>query len=272
MEYESYDTAPETLPTEAIRKRSVVTIHRRFGNADLASWNIANLGLASGERVIDIGCSVGHITVPLARTVAPEGHAKGIDNELDYTAAWEAIDKSGLPISFDLWRWESPWPWPDGSFDAAVSNFTFPILPSLELAVEEVNRILRPGGRVLITGSAPDDQADFMQMHWELVGEHPTAEMVARGRDMTTDVLPAVDGFLGPGKRVNFANDLSFPRPQDVVEFYATGKLYGLLATDPQTRDDLLDLIYHAAEAHISKHGTFVVKRRLVGGLYFKKV
>jgi len=56
-----------------------------------------------------------------------------------------------------------------------------------------------------------------------------------------------------------------------VVEFYATGKLYGLLATDARTRDDLLDLIFHAAEAHIAKHGTYVVKRRLVGGLYIKK-
>ncbi len=272
MEYEIYDTAPETLPTEAIRRRCVATIHKRFGNADLASWNIANLGLASGERVIDIGCGVGHITIPLARAVAPEGQAKGIDNEPDYAAAWDALDKSDLPVSFDLWRWGAPWPWPNGSFDAALANCTFSILPDLDLAVEEVVRILRPGGRALITGSAPDDQADFMHMHWELVGEHPTAESAARGRDVSTEVWPLLDEILGPGKRVDFANDLTFERPKDVVEFYATGKLYGLLATDSQTRDDLLDLIYHAAEAHISKHGTFIVKRRLVGSLYIKEL
>lgn len=272
MEYEIYDTAPETLPTEAIRRRSVATIHKRFGNADLASWNIATLGLASGERVIDIGCGVGHITIPLARAVAPEGHATGVDNEPDYAAAWDALDKNGLSVSFDLWRWSAPWPWHTGSFDAAAANFTFAIVPNLDLAVEEVNRILRPGGRALITGSAPDDQAGFMHMHWELVGEHPTAEMAAKGRDVSTEVLPLLDEVLGPGKRVYFANDLSFPRPQDVVEFYATGKLYGLLATDSQTRDDLLDLIYHAAEAYISKHGTFIVKRRLMGGLYIKEL
>ena len=271
MEYESYDTAPETLPTEALRRRSVATIHRRFGNADFAGWTIANLGLASGERVIDIGCGVGHITIPLARAVAPDGHAKGIDNEPDYAAAWEALDKEDLPVSFDLWRWESPWPWPNGSYDAAVANFTFTILPDLDLALGEVNRILRPSGRLLVTGSARDDQAEFMQMHWELVGEHPTAELAARGRDMETEVLPLVDKMLGPGKRLFFTNELRFPRPHDVVEFYATGKLYGLLATDPQTRDDLLDLMFHAAEAHIARHGTYTVTRRLLGGLYIKK-
>ncbi|MCK4594137.1 methyltransferase domain-containing protein, partial [bacterium] len=271
MEFEIYDTAPETLPTEAIRARSVATIHQRFGNADLASWNIANLGLVRGERVIDIGCGVGHITIQLARAVAPQGHAKGVDNEEDYAAAWDALDKSDLPVSFDLWRWGVRWPWPNGSFDAAVANLTFSILPNLDLAVEEVVRILRPGGRALITGSAPDDQADFMHMHTELVGEHPTAEMAARGRDTSTEVLPLLDALVGPGKRVNFANDLTFKRPGDVVEFYATGKLYGLLGTDWKTRDDLLDLIYHAAEAHILKNGTFIVKRRLVGGLYIKE-
>jgi len=271
VEYEIYDTAPDSLPTEAIRCRSVASIHQRFGNADLAGWTIANLGLASGERVIDIGCGVGQITIPLARAVAPDGHAKGIDNEPDYAAAWDALEKEDLPVSFDLWRWEAPWPWPNGSYDAAVSNFTLTILPDLGLAVREIVRILHPSGRLLVTGSAPDDQAEFMQMHWELVGEHPTAEMAARGRDLTSEVLPLLDETLGPGKRVEFANDLSFPRPQDVVEFYATGKLYGLLATDARTRDDLLDLIFHAAEAHIAKHGTYVVKRRLLGGLYIRK-
>jgi SAM-dependent methyltransferase len=259
VEYEIYDTAPESLPTEAIRCRSVASIHERFGNADLAGWTIANLGLASGERVIDIGCGVGQLTVPLARAVAPDGHAKGIDNEPDYAAAWDVLDKKDLPVSFDLWRWEAPWPWPNNSYDAAVSSFTLTLMPN------------RPNGRLLAIGSAPDDQAEFMQMHWELVGEHPTAEMAARGRDMTTEVLPLLDEKFGRGKRIEFANDLSFPRPLDVVDFYATGKLYGLLATDARTRDDLLDLMFHAAEAHIAKHGTYVVKRRLLGGLYIRK-
>ncbi len=122
----------------------------------------------------------------------------------------------------------------------------------------------------MVVGSAPEDQADFRKLHLELAGEHPTAEMIAYGHDMVSEVLPALDNIFGAGERITFVNELRFNRPLEVMEFYATGKLYGLLSTDADTKDNLLDLIFHAAEDRIMQQGSFTVTRRLVGAIYHK--
>ena len=41
----------------------------------------ARLGLAPGERVLDVGCGPGTDTLPLAQIVGPTGRVTGIDRD-----------------------------------------------------------------------------------------------------------------------------------------------------------------------------------------------
>lgn len=271
MNYREYDTAPETLPSEALRRKSLDDIHEQFGNADLTAWYIKHLAPQPGERIIDLGCGVGLLSVPLAKRVAPDGRIMASDDDDDLKPIWEAINEANdLPLHFIRQDFSLDWPWPNHSVDAIVAHFSISTMPDQELALRELQRVLRPGGRAMVVGSAPDDQADFRKLHLELAGEHPTAEMIAYGHDMVSEVLPALDKIFGAGERITFVNELRFNRPLEVMEFYATGKLYGLLSTDADTRDNLLDLIFHAAEDRIMQQGSFTVTRRLVGAIYHK--
>ncbi|HET89376.1 MAG TPA: class I SAM-dependent methyltransferase [Chloroflexi bacterium] len=79
-------------------------------------------------------------------------------------------------------------PWPAESFDAVVSTFAFSTFPDAEAALDEMVRVTRPGGRVIIVdaGEASDGNrvAHLLARLWELMGDYMRDEvplMEARG-------------------------------------------------------------------------------------------
>ena len=107
----------------------------------LAAW-------AAPLRVLDAACGTGRHTVHLAEL----GHdVTGVDaspSMLEQAAG----KRSGLPLvngKIDAL------PFPDGCFDAAVCSLLFDHLPTIDAAIRELARIVRPGGRVLISNIHP---------------------------------------------------------------------------------------------------------------------
>ena len=107
------------------------------------------LDLKPGDRVLDVGCGAGDDLLSLAHIVGPSGGVTGIDNSrlmVDTAAkrtdhlSWVTVRKGdGHHI-----------PCPDQSFDACRADRVFIHLSEPEVAVDEMVRILRPGGRILI--------------------------------------------------------------------------------------------------------------------------
>lgn len=268
-DYQEFDTAPEPLPTEAVRRRSSVEVHVRFGNADLAGWFVEQLELSGKERILELGCGVGYLSLPLARAVRDAGRVEAVDYVPEYAKAWEIIEETGeLPLEFRTIPTDGALPWSDASFDAVVAGFSLLYVPDLSRTIAELRRVTAPRGRLLVCGPAPDDQADFRRFYEEVVDCTPRLDYRVRGRDMTTEVLPALDEAFGRGERLDFVNVLRFPRPVDLVEFFASSRLYRELEVDLPARDDLLDTIYHVAEDTIGREGSYTVTRHLLGGRY----
>jgi arsenite methyltransferase len=107
------------------------------------------LDLAAGEHVLDIGCGPGLLAYDIAAAVGSAGRVCGID----MSAAMVAMSARRCA--------EQPWaefqtadasllPYPDDSFDAAVSAQVYEFLPNIPAALAELHRVLRPGGRALI--------------------------------------------------------------------------------------------------------------------------
>ncbi len=130
-------------------------------------------GLAPGMVALDAGCGPGVITELMADIVGPTGSTVALDLSPERLAEARArcerltqcrfvqadVRETGLPAA---------------SFDYTWCQFVFEYLPNPELALAELIRVTRPGGRVVVTDMdgigdlnwpfPADLQADFQKL------------------------------------------------------------------------------------------------------------
>jgi SAM-dependent methyltransferase len=110
--------------------------------------------LKQGMSLLDCGCGPGTITVGLAEAVSP-GQVIGVDLDAgQIEAARKVVHDRGIKnLSFEATS-VYQLPFPDHSFDAVFSHALFEHLSEPQAALQEIRRVLRPGGFVGL--SSPD--------------------------------------------------------------------------------------------------------------------
>jgi arsenite methyltransferase len=109
------------------------------------------LAPAAGERVLDIGSGPGLLAGELAAAVGPTGRVCGVDVSADMLALARARDlpTGWAPVEY-LTAGAERLPYPDDTFDLAVSTQVLEYVPDVPAALAEAYRVLRPGGRLLL--------------------------------------------------------------------------------------------------------------------------
>ncbi len=107
--------------------------------------------LRPGERVVDVGCGAGIDSLIAAKKVGSDGRVIGVDMtptmlEKARGAAEEAELKS---VEFREGYAEAL-PVEDGWADVVISNGVLNLMPDKAAALEEMSRVLKPGGRLQI--------------------------------------------------------------------------------------------------------------------------
>jgi arsenite methyltransferase len=113
---------------------------------------LAFLDLQPGETVLDLGSGAGIDVFIAARRVGPQGHVIGVDmTPAMLERARTAAAKQGFAnVEFREGRLEAL-PVADASIDAVTSNCVVNLVPDKKAVFHEVARVLRPGGRLVIS-------------------------------------------------------------------------------------------------------------------------
>ena len=108
---------------------------------------IARLPKSHPDRVLDVGCGTGTLLKALRRTL-PNSALTGVDMSEEMLS----VARTKLNHDGELQRgFAEALPFADGSFDLVVSTSVFHFIRDPGQTLGEFARVLRPGGRVLIT-------------------------------------------------------------------------------------------------------------------------
>ncbi|MCF1504644.1 methyltransferase domain-containing protein [Afifella sp. H1R] len=124
------------------------------------------LDLRAGERVLDVAAGNGNATLAAARRFALVTSTDYVPRLLE--RGRERAEAERQTVSFTEADAEEL-PFPDESFDVAVSTFGVMFSPDQEKAAREMRRVVRRGGRIGLANWTPDG---FIGRLFKVIGRH----------------------------------------------------------------------------------------------------
>lgn len=164
------------------------------------SLAVTLLAPRSGEQLLDIGCGPGFLALEMAAAVGAPGRVDAVDASAAMLAVaerrcaqvpWVHLRRGdAATLEFE-----------DGSFDAAFSVQVHEYVEDIEGAMQELGRVVRPGGRALVVAT-----------------DWGTAAWSSSDGDRMSRVLHAFDEHLAhphlPRRLGRLFQDAGFERPR----------------------------------------------------------
>jgi ubiquinone/menaquinone biosynthesis C-methylase UbiE len=171
---------------------------------------IEDAAIARGNSILDLATGPGEPALTIAEVVGPEGMVVGTDvaPEMVEAARREAdqrkLQNARFEVVFSGGQGTDNLPFPDSTFDAAVSRFGVMFFPSPVDSLRDVLRVLKPGGKIALAV-------------WYLQEKNPFDYVVTR----------IVDRFM------NQYLEPTVPKPgaSDMFRFAKPGDLVAVLAS-----------------------------------------
>jgi ubiquinone/menaquinone biosynthesis C-methylase UbiE len=175
--------------------------------AGFAAEVVRRADLKPGERVLDVGTGTGTALLLAALRVGPEGRAVGIDRSAQMAErAKRASADAGAHVKA-LQMDAAALDFPDGWFDAVVSDCGLPFLGMAE-ALLEVRRVLKPGGR-LSWAEWHIDHVAALRIFADVMAKHRTDQPSARLARVREAMAPVAAADEALSKRQGFEDALT---------------------------------------------------------------
>jgi SAM-dependent methyltransferase len=134
---------------------------RTAAELEPAARHVVDLAaIAPGERVLDVACGTGNAALLAAAAGADVTGLDAASRLIDVARA-RAASGAGAAATFVVGD-ALALPFDDGAFDVVLSVFGIIFAPDAERALAEVVRVLRPGGRALLSVWLPEGAIDRM--------------------------------------------------------------------------------------------------------------
>jgi ubiquinone/menaquinone biosynthesis C-methylase UbiE len=251
-----------------------IDIHAKYGSANIDQWTVDLLNPQPGFKILDVGCGSGKQCFLYNDYVKGQAEITGGDfSEELLEKAREENKKRGTNIKFMHLDFNKPFPFEDAQFDLLSSAFAIYYASDLAFTFGEAQRVLKPGGRLFVTGPLPENK----QMFYDIIKEatnKPIPPMPGSSR-FKGDIYQTIEKIFAKTELKVFENALTFPEVQPFMDYVRASlsedrKLWTSMFSGKDEYEALIKSIEEVAKKWFARDGKLVMTK-VVGGILATK-
>jgi ubiquinone/menaquinone biosynthesis C-methylase UbiE len=251
-----------------------INIHEKYGSANIDVWTTELLKPQAGVKILDVGCGAGKLSFLFNEYT--KGGAKITGGDFSSELLNKAREKNktlGTTIDFQFLDFNKPFNFADNTFDLCTSAFAIYYASDLDFTFGEAHRVLKPGGRIFVSGPLPENK----QMFYEIIKEAANATIppMPGSSRFKGDIFNSIDKIFSKTKLHTFENHLTFPDVAPFIDYVRASlsedrKLWTSMFNGHDEYEDLINKIQAVAQKWIKRDGKLVMTK-VVGGILATK-
>jgi len=205
----------ESLDKLQIRIRA----HKEFANFDVSDWIERFVCRKPRTAIFDLGCGNGnHLGIYLEHAGA-DGRVVGLDREPSLLD--QVRQRFGAPnLELQVGSMDDVLPFDDESFDLCLSNFAIYNAENPRFTIGELNRILRPGGEIVLLGPTSNNARELYELNARLTGQPADPMISARSDRIRREIAPRVQEVFGNACEEILGSRLTFPTADEFIAYF----------------------------------------------------
>lgn len=251
-----------------------IDIHERYGSANIDVWTNDLLKPQAGMNILDVGCGAGKQCFLFNEYTRGGAKITGGDfSEELLGKAREKNQKIGADIDFQFLDFNKPFNFADNTFDLCTSAFAIYYASDLAFTFGEAHRVLKPGGRLFVSGPLPENK----QMFYDIIKEatDKTIPPMPGSSRFKGDIFNTIDRLFAKTELHKFENHLTFPAVAPFIEYVRASlsedrKLWTSMFNGKDEYEALIGKIQAVAQKWFDRDGKLVMTK-VVGGILATK-
>jgi ubiquinone/menaquinone biosynthesis C-methylase UbiE len=251
-----------------------IDIHEKYGSANIDQWTTDLLKPQAGMDILDIGCGAGK------QCFLFDDYTKGAAEITGGDFSEELLDKArtrnrerGSNITFRFLDFNRPFDFGDNTFDLCTSAFAIYYASDLSFTFGEAHRVIRPGGRLFVSGPLPENK----KMFYDIIREATNATIppMPGSSRFRGEIFETIERIFGRTELHTFENHLTFPEVAPFIEYVRASlsedrRLWTSMFNGRDEYEALIGKITNVATRWLERDGKLVMTK-VVGGILATK-
>jgi ubiquinone/menaquinone biosynthesis C-methylase UbiE len=251
-----------------------IDVHEKYGARSIDKWTVEVLQPKPGMRILDVGCGSGKQCFLYSDTTERRATIIGgdVSDELLERARAKNSERADS-LTFRFLDFNKRFEFADGTFDLVSSAFAIYYAADLQFTFGEAHRVLKPGGRLFVTGPLPENKRMFYEIIQEAT-RRPIPPMPGSSR-FRTEIYSTIAAKFAKTDLLKFENPITFPAVVPFMDYVKASlsedrKLWSSMFNSAAEYDALLDKVATVASRWFERDGKLVMTK-VVGGILATK-